>query len=321
MSKHYYKIPDYLNGLRLDKAISSLSADISRSQIQRVIKNGNLTVNKSIISNFSTPVKENDEIEFILESKVEEDLIPANIKLDIIYEDEYLIIINKNTGMITHPGAGNHQDTLANALLFHSNSLSDINGQFRPGIVHRLDKDTSGLMVVAKDNQTHTKLAAQIESRQLVRRYKALAWGMLNPVSGTIDVSIGRNRSDRKKMAALKYGGKAAITHYQTIEILHGGLFSLVECKLETGRTHQIRVHLSHIGHSIVGDQTYGNNRRKISGCPEYLKETLLAFNHQALHSFYISFEHPVTNKLMEFEEKLPSDYNNLLEFIRNKTN
>ncbi|PCJ29703.1 MAG: pseudouridine synthase [Rickettsiales bacterium] len=318
MSKYTYTIPENLNGERVDKALSTLCQETSRSQIQKAIKNEKLTLNDQIISNLSARVKENDQVEIIIIEEITSELLPANIPLDIVYEDDDMLVINKSSNMTVHPGAGAHADTLVNALLYHTNHLSDVGGEVRPGIVHRLDKTTSGLMVVAKNNQAHVHLAAQIESRELTRMYKALVWGLIKPTSGTIDKPIGRSRADRKKMSTFKTGGKHAVTHYVTKKILHGGLFSFVECKLETGRTHQIRVHLSHMGHSIVGDQTYGNNSRKISGCPESLRPALLAMDHQALHSFYISFIHPKSGDRMEFTKEIPLDYNKLIESILN---
>jgi len=317
MPKYVYIIPDYLDKQRLDKALTDLCNESSRSQIQKAIKNEKVILNDQIISNISAKVRENDNVELILEEEVQAGILPANIPLDIVYEDQDLIVINKNSTMTVHPGAGDHKETLVNALLYHSNSLSDIGGEIRPGIVHRLDKTTSGLMVVAKNNKAHAHLAAQIGTGELIRRYRALVWGVVKPVAGVINIPLGRNRLDRKKMSTVKSGGKVAITHYKTIEVLHNGLFSLVECQLETGRTHQIRVHLSHGGHSIVGDQTYGNNARKIQGSPDYLQEALKNMNHQALHSFYISFIHPVSGIRIEFEKELPADYNDLLEVIR----
>ncbi len=317
MPQYKYEIPESLNGQRVDKALTELCSDCSRTQIQKAIKNEKLKLNGQIISNFSAKVKHNDQAEIIIEEEAQKHILPNNIPIDIIYEDDDLIVINKTANMTVHPGAGNYTDTLVNALLYHSNKLSDVGGQIRPGIVHRLDKTTSGLMVVAKNNKSHVSLAGQIQSRELIRRYRALAWGMLKTPEGTIDMPIGRSTSDRTRMTTLKRGGKNAITHYKTIEIMHGGLFSLVECKLETGRTHQIRVHMSHTGHSIVGDQSYGNNSRKIHGCPEYLKEALSKMDHQALHSFYISFLHPTSGERMEFERDVPAEYDELVNFIR----
>ena len=315
--KYKYSIPEHLSSQRLDKALGSLCLESSRSQIQKAIKNDRLILNGKIISNLSTRVKKNDKVEIIIAEEKQKGIMPSDIPLDIVYEDDDLIVVNKAVNMNVHPGAGDYTDTLVNALLHHSNSLSDVGGDIRPGIVHRLDKTTSGLMVVAKNNQAHVHLAQQIETRELVRKYKALVWGLIKPAEGVINIPIGRSRLDRKKMTTLKTGGKQAITHYKTLEILYGGLFSLVECKLETGRTHQIRVHLSHIAHSIVGDQTYGNNNRKIHGCLESLQEALRTMNHQALHSFYISFIHPRNGNRVEFEKEVPLDYNELVEFIR----
>ncbi|RTK93659.1 MAG: RluA family pseudouridine synthase [Rickettsiales bacterium] len=319
MTQHNYIIPDFLNKQRIDKALAELCLGTSRSQIQKAIKNHQLILNGKIIDSISMRVKENDVVIIDLEEEIiNENLIPANIPLDIVYEDDDLIVINKSSSMTVHPGAGNNNETLVNALLFHSKFLSDVAGDSRPGIVHRLDKNTSGLMVVAKNNKAHVHLANQIESRELMRQYKALVWGVIKPVSGEINLPIGRSAMDRKRMSVLlKGGGKRAVTHYNTTEILQSGLFSMVECKLETGRTHQIRVHLSHSKHSIVGDQTYGNNLRKIQGCPEHLQNALREMKHQALHSFYISFIHPTSEERMEFFQEIPENFNQLLNVIR----
>jgi len=321
MPKYNFPIPENLHGFRLDKAVATickrLSLDISRGQVGQAIKEQKLLVNGVIISNLSASVKENDEIEFLIPEEAPKEILPANIPLDIIYEDDDLIVLNKSASMTAHPGAGNYKDTLVNALLYHTQQLSDIGGPLRPGIVHRLDKNTSGLMVVAKNNTSHENLSAQIESRSLKRKYKALVWGMIRPQDGIIRHQMARSKLDRKKMTTVKSGGKVAVTHYKTLELFKSGMFSLVECQLETGRTHQIRVHLSHIGHSVFGDQTYGNNRRKIEGCQDNLRTELSKFDHQALHSFYISFIHPSSGLLMEFEKELPIDYNGLLEFLR----
>ncbi|XVN43613.1 MAG: RluA family pseudouridine synthase [Candidatus Rickettsia vulgarisii] len=303
-----YTIPQNLAGFRLDKALVRLINKSSRSQIQRIINNSQVKVNSIIISDSNFQVKENDIIFVDFKEPIPLTIQEANIKLDIFYEDEDLIVINKAAGMTVHPGSGNHQDTLVNALLYHTKFLSDIGGLERPGVVHRLDKDTSGLMVVAKNNFAHVNLAKQIESRNLTRKYKALIWGVMNPATGTIRNNIGRNRIDRQKMTILKFGGKEAITSYKTEEIFFNGLISMIECKLTTGRTHQIRVQLSHLQHSIVGDQTYGHNNRKINQASDAVKQKLINFKRQALHSWYISFTHPVSGKLLEFQSPLPKD-------------
>ncbi|WP_341794571.1 RluA family pseudouridine synthase [Rickettsia endosymbiont of Rhinocyllus conicus] len=303
-----YSVPTELSGLRLDKALSQLLENVSRNQIQKAIKSSCVQINNVIILDSDILVKENDIILFSFKEPEELTIEAADIKLDIVYEDEDLIVINKAAGMTVHPGAGHHDDTLVNALLHHTKNLSDIGSSERPGIVHRLDKDTTGLMVVAKNNKAHMLLANQIEQRQVVRKYKALVWGVINPLEGTIKNNIGRSRSDRQKMTILKYGGKEAVTYYKTLELFYGGSISMVECKLATGRTHQIRVQLSHLKHSVVGDQTYGNNDRKINHAPPELKAKLLDFKRQALHSWYLSFTHPTSNEVMEFSCDLPED-------------
>lgn len=303
-----YNVPNNLDGFRLDKALVSLISKTSRSQVQKSINDFQVQVNGLIISNSNFKVKENDLISVFFKAPDPLTMQEADIKLDIFYEDEDLMVINKAAGMTVHPGSGNHQDTLVNALLHHAKSLSSIGGLERPGIVHRLDKDTSGLMVVAKNNFAHVQLAKQIESRNLIRKYKALVWGIINPQEGVIRNNIGRDRIIRQKMTILKFGGKEAVTHYKTEEIFFDGIISMVECRLTTGRTHQIRVQLSHLKHSVVGDQTYGKNSKKVSSNFSIVPQKLMDFKRQALHSWYISFSHPVSDKLLEFQSPLPQD-------------
>ncbi len=303
-----YNVPNNLDGFRLDKALVSLISKTSRSQVQKSINDFQVQVNGLIISDSNFKIKENDLISVFFKAPDPLTMQEADIKLDIFYEDEDLMVINKAAGMTVHPGSGNHQDTLVNALLHHAKSLSSIGGLERPGIVHRLDKDTSGLMVVAKNNFAHVQLAKQIESRNLIRKYKALVWGIINPQEGIIRNNIGRDRITRQKMTILKFGGKEAVTHYKTEEIFFDGIISMVECRLTTGRTHQIRVQLSHLKHSVVGDQTYGKNSRKVSSNFSIVPQKLMDFKRQALHSWYISFFHPVSDKLLKFESPLPQD-------------
>ncbi|WP_341751873.1 RluA family pseudouridine synthase [Candidatus Tisiphia endosymbiont of Piscicola geometra] len=303
-----YNVPNNLDGFRLDKALVSLISKTSRSQVQKSINDFQVQVNGLIISDSNFKVKENDLISVFFKDPDPLTMQEADIKLDIFYEDEDLMVINKAAGMTVHPGSGNHQDTLVNALLHHAKSLSSIGGLERPGIVHRLDKDTSGLMVVAKNNFAHVHLAKQIESRNLIRKYKALVWGIINPQEGVIRNNIGRDRIMRQKMTILKFGGKEAVTHYKTEEIFFDGIISMVECRLTTGRTHQIRVQLSHLKHSVVGDKTYGKNSKKVSSNFSIVPQKLMDFKRQALHSWYISFSHPVSDKLLEFESPLPQD-------------
>lgn len=315
MKNYNFVLAKSCNNQRLDKVIQHLVGNISRTRIQKAIDGGLVKVNKLIISDSNTQVKTNDLIFVHLPEPESLHMTATNIALDIIFEDHDLIVINKPAGLTVHPGAGNYRDTLANGLLYYTNSLSDIGGLIRPGIVHRLDKDTSGLMVVAKNNLAHVNLARQIETRQLVRRYQAVIWGVMNPLSGTIKANIGRSKADRKKMAILRSGGKPATTYYHTRQIFLSSAASLIECKLETGRTHQIRVHLSGRGHSLVGDQTYGHNNHQIKPAQAALAG-LADFKRQALHSWYISFSHPVSNNILEFSSALPADISQLIEPI-----
>lgn len=323
MTLYKVTVNETCSNMRADKAAHLLLDDenISRSQIQKAIKDNQFKLNDVIINNLSVKVKLNDILEFTLIEAIAQHIVPTEIELDIVYEDEDIIVLNKPYGLTTHPGAGNHQDTLANALLYHSNNLSDIGGMSRPGIVHRLDKDTSGLMVVAKNNQAHFNLAKQLAARTLGRKYLAIVWGKPKENSGIIDVNIDRCKINRKKMTTAKSLGKSAITYYNIIDVFCGGSISLVECKLETGRTHQIRVHMSHIGHSLIGDQTYGNNGRKVNHFTKNLNaevaECILNFKRQALHSCYIEFEHPNFDKMMKFEVPPPKDFNNLLNLLK----
>lgn len=311
-----FKIPCSLNLSRLDKAISSLILDHSRSFIQKMITSGNVKVNDVIICDRNFKVKENDVVEYTSNAPSPSDMKATNIPINVVYEDDYLLVINKPAGLTVHPGAGNYENTLANALLYHFNSLSSIGGADRPGIVHRLDKDTSGLIIIAKTNHIHSMLAAQLADHSLIRKYQALIWGVLTPLNGTIEGNITRDKINRKKMAISKFSGKKAISHYRTEMIYQNGLMSLIECRLETGRTHQIRVHFNSVGHSIIGDQTYGNNSKKIAHCTQHIKELLVNFKRQALHSSYIRFFHPHTKDFLEFSIELPYDMKHILNNI-----
>ncbi len=286
--------------------------EFSRTRIKALVEGNNLSKAGKIFTDISYKVKPGDEFTLTIPAAKPSEILANPIPLNIVYEDKYLLVINKQAGLTVHPGAGNHGDTMVNALLSHcAGKLSGIGGVERPGIVHRLDKDTSGLMVVAKDDNTHHSLAKQIELRELKRVYLAVVWGVLSPPNGKIEANIGRSKTNRKKMAVFRTSGKKALTHYKTLENF-GGLFSLVECRLETGRTHQIRVHMAHKGNSLVGDQSYGNNKRKIPG---QIADLIREFPRQALHSAKIAFTHPKTGKSMEFTAELPAD---IKELIRN---
>ncbi len=300
------------SGERLDKYIQSRLSNLTRTRIQSLIKENNVSVNGKTNVEASYKIKVDDRIIITIPSPKETSIPKADIKLDILFEDKHIIVINKQAGITVHPGAGTRDDTLVNALLHHtSGTLSGIGGVLRPGIVHRLDRDTSGLMVVAKTDQAHQHLAKQLNSRSLKRVYHAIVWGVPKPTRGSINANIGRSPINRKRMAAMRTGGKNATTHYSLIKILANGALSLVECRLETGRTHQIRVHMSHIGHSLVGDKTYGNNKRKSASI---LSTIVQNFPRQALHAISIGFYHPESEEYLEFTSEYTQDIKELLE-------
>ncbi len=290
-------------GERLDKYISENTEDISRSYAAVLSKNGAITCgDKKLDKNYK--LKGGEIIEIELPKPQLQEVEAEDIPLDIVYEDDNLLVINKPQGMVVHPAPGNYSGTLVNALLHHcKNSLSAINGVIRPGIVHRIDKETSGLLVVAKDNQSHIELSAQIKSKKALRSYWALVNGKVNK-SGTVNAPIARHPKDRKKMAVVK-GGREAVTHYNVLEEFDS--YTLLECVLETGRTHQIRVHMAHIGHSIVGDKTYGQKKEKFN------------LEGQLLHAKTLGFDHPITGKEMQFTSEIPQYFQNILEILRKK--
>lgn len=272
--------------------------DITRSKVQKLIKNGNILVNGNKIKN-SYCVKENDIITI---DDIEEeitDVLPEKIDLDIVYEDNDIIVVNKENGMVVHPAAGNNTGTLVNALLFHSKNLSKINGEFRPGIVHRIDAFTTGLLVVAKNDKAHEKLAKQLEEKTTHRKYYALVWGVIKSDTGTIDAPIGRDINDRKKMAVTANNSKDAVTHFRVLKRYKE--VTLIELTLETGRTHQIRVHMNYIGHPVVNDPVYG--RRK-----------LIDDSGQCLHAKELGFIHPKTGEYIEFTSELPEKFLNIMK-------
>ena len=289
-----------LENKRIDNYLSE-TLDISRSQIQKYIKENYITVNNQEVKS-SYVLKETDEIEVNI--KEEEKIIsatPEKMDLNIVYEDDDVIVINKPNGMVVHPGNGNYSHTLANGLMYHS-KLSDINGSFRPGIVHRIDAYTTGLLMVAKNNFAHASLAKQLEEKAVTRKYIALVWGIIKSDTGTIDAPIGRDKLDRKKMAVTDINSKKAITHFKVLERLNNA--TLIELSLETGRTHQIRVHMNYIGHPVVNDPVYG-------------KRKLIDSTGQCLHAKVIGFNHPRTNKYLEFDSELPECFTNILNKFR----
>ncbi len=284
---------------RLDKFISE-NSDISRSYAVKLIEDGNVTVNFKTAQK-KTKVAIDDEIRITLPEPEEIEAKPEDIPIDIVYEDDSVIVVNKPQGMVVHPAAGNMSGTLVNGLLYHCN-LSSINGAVRPGIVHRIDKDTSGLLVVAKTNEAHESLSEQLKERKALRKYQCIVNGNIKEDAGTVDKPIGRHPADRKRMAIIE-GGRDAVTHFRVLERF--GQFTLVECTLETGRTHQIRVHMQSLGHNIVGDPVYGVKKDREKG------------KGQLLHAKTIGFKHPKTGELMEFTSDLPEAFWTVLEKLR----
>ncbi|MEQ1789243.1 MAG: RluA family pseudouridine synthase [Rickettsiales bacterium] len=309
-------------GARLDKFLTACLPDLSRARVQSLLASECVTCNGKPINNASAKIKLNQEYQIII-PEIEPSHIPAQaMDLDIIYEDEHLLIINKQAGLTVHPAPGNRDKTLVNALLAHcGDSLSGIGGVARPGIVHRIDKLTSGLLVVAKHDIAHAHLSSQLADHTLGRTYTAIIWGEPRALNSTITGNIGRSPTNRQKMAVVKTGGKPAITHYKTIEKFD--IATLMECNLETGRTHQIRVHFLQIGNSLIGDPTYGQttqsrlNQNIYKHIPIETRSALLAFNRQALHARELRLIHPHSNKEMTFSCPLPADMVGLLDVLR----
>lgn len=307
------KVP---NGLfrRLDTYLSERLSPLSRSQIKRLIEEERVLVNNTP-SKPSKPLKGGEVIRVLIPPPKEIGVEPQDIPLDIIYEDKDLLVINKPAGMVVHPGAGVSSGTLVNALLYHCKDLSGVGGALRPGIVHRLDKDTSGIIVVAKDDITHRSLSQQFKERGIEKVYLALSWGNVRKEKGIIDIPIGRHPYLRKKISTISRKKREAVTYYEVIERFNG--FTLLKIKPETGRTHQIRVHLSTIHHPVVGDKVYG--RRKTNGLPIGIKRAIDNLKGHALHASAIRFFHPGECRYMEFEAPLPHDFAQLLRMIRDK--
>ena len=315
-----FLITDQDAGSRLDIVLVKLFPSLSRSNLKKIIELKQVKINNSIIDSPSKKLKENDHIEINLIPKDEIKILPANIKLNIIYEDKDVLIVNKPAGMVVHPGAGNHNDTLVNALIHkYKKKLSDVNGTTRPGIVHRIDKDTSGLLVVAKNNNAHSNLGKQFSDHSIKRTYQALSWGVLRPLNGRIETLIGRSRKNRQLMSVTEISGKKAVTNYTTVkvfEIKNIPKISFIECGLETGRTHQIRVHMAYKGCPLLGDQQYGKKNLKFKKINEDFENKLKILNRQALHAKSLGFMHPTTKKFMSFESKLPQDFKKILDLL-----
>lgn len=311
-------------GMRLDKFLSVFlknpydSNRFSRSQIQKLIKNGYVTCEETEITDCSFKTKEDDIYQIQIPEPEEADPTPENIPLEIVYEDNDLLVINKPAGMTVHPAPGTGHGTLVNALLYHCrDNLSGIGGVKRPGIVHRIDKETSGLLVVAKNDLAHQKLSEQFFEHSIERTYYAIVYSVPHPINGTITGNIGRSRFDRKKMALLKTSGKHAVTHYETLQSFKNSA-ALVQCRLETGRTHQIRVHMSSIGCALIGDKLYKQNHKTTLKLPMDVRHFLETFPRQALHAATLGFIHPRNGKKMQFHTDYPEDLKELLAVLHN---
>ncbi len=315
-----FLITDQEAGSRLDIVLVKLLPSLSRSNLKKIIESKQVKINNSIIESPSKKLKENDFIEINLIPKKEIKILPANIKLFIIHEDKDILVVNKPSGMVVHPGAGNYDNTLVNALIYkYKKKLSNINGNTRPGIIHRIDKETSGLLVVAKNNNAHANLGQQFSNHSITRTYHALCWGVLRPLNGRIETLIGRSRKNRQLMSVTEISGKKAITNYTTLkvfEIKDIPKISFVECQLETGRTHQIRVHLAYKGCSLLGDQQYGKKNLKFKKINEDFERMLKILNRQALHAKSLGFIHPTTKKFMNFDSVLPKDFKKILDLL-----
>ena len=317
-----FLITDQDVGDRLDIVLVKLIPSLSRSNLKKIIEQKQVKINNSIVESASKKLKENDYIEINLFAKEEEKILPANIKLNIVYEDKDILVINKPAGMVVHPGAGNHNNTLVNALIYkYKNKLSNVNGATRPGIVHRIDKETSGLLVVAKNNYAHANLGRQFSNHTIKRKYYALCWGVLRPLNGKIETLIGRSRKNRQLMSVTEISGKKAVTNYLTLkvfEIKNVPKISFIECELETGRTHQIRVHMAYKGCSLLGDQQYGKKNLKFKKINKDFENKLKILNRQALHAKSLGFIHPITKKFISFDSNLPQDFKKILDLLNN---
>ena len=304
MNEVIFDIVPEMEDERIDKCICNYMDSLSRSYIQKIIKDGNVYVNDlSVKANYK--VRVDDKVRFIIPDNVEPDIPAQDIPLDIIYEDSDVLIVNKPKDMVVHPAPGHYEGTIVNAVMYHcKDALSGINGVMRPGIVHRIDKDTTGSLIICKNDEAHNHIAAQLKEHSINRRYRAIVWGRIKDDEGIVEAPIGRHPNDRKKMAINERNGKRAVTHYKVLERFDK--FTYIECVLETGRTHQIRVHMNSIGHPLLGDEVYSNAKSpyKVEG--------------QTLHAMVLGFEHPSTKEYMEFEAPLPEYFEEILRKLRN---
>ncbi len=315
-------VKDEDKNLRVDVFINRKEADISRTRVKNLILNQRLKINNRTINDPSKKIYIDDILELTIPEPKKASLKPYKFKLDIIFEDEDLIVLNKPAGIVMHPGAGNFDNTIVNALInYDKNSLSNIGDELRPGIVHRIDKNTSGLVVIAKNNQAHEHLSSQFNKHSITRIYQLLIWGKVRPSKGKIETLITRSSKNRQMMEVSNNKGKKSITNYKTVEVFENKntpTLSLLECELETGRTHQIRVHMNYIGNSIVGDDKYKKRFKKIKKIDPLLEKNLINLNRQFLHAKTIGFIHPKKNKKMIFNSILPHELKIILKMLRN---
>ena len=304
MQEFHFLITEEYENERLDKSLSELTDDtVSRSYLQKLIKDKQVFVNQKIQKS-SYHLKDGDIVSFTIPEQTQPDIIPEDLNLDILYEDADVIVVNKPKDMVVHPAAGHFSHTLVNGLMYHcKDSLSGINGVLRPGIVHRIDKDTTGSIIACKNDNAHLKIAGQLKEHSITRRYHAICFGVLKDDTGTIDAPIGRDEKDRKKMAINQKNGKHAVTHYKVLERFHD--YTYIECQLETGRTHQIRVHMASIGHPLLGDVVYSSRKQPF------------ATNGQVLHAYILGFTHPVNGGYIETTAPLPEYVTSILDKLR----
>ncbi|MGN1413238.1 MAG: RluA family pseudouridine synthase [Anaerovoracaceae bacterium] len=302
--KYTFFIEEESNGTRIDRVLSLLLAESSRSYIQKLIEKGNVTVDGQVCTSKKYKVSSGQQVDLLMPPPENLSVEPENIPLDIVYEDEDVLVVNKPRGMVVHPAAGNYTGTLVNAVLYHcGDRLSSINGIIRPGIVHRIDKDTSGLLMIAKNNMAHESLSAQLAEHSITRRYTALVYHNLTEDAGMVDAPIGRDPKNRLRMAVTSQNSKRAVTHWKVLERF--GRYTLIEARLETGRTHQIRVHMAYIHHPLVGDMVYGPKKQPLTE------------DGQLLHARVLGFVHPRTGEYMEFERPLPPEFEAVLQKLR----
>ncbi len=310
------------SGKRLDVFLTENIDKYTRSFLKKIIQNKQVKLNNTILSSPSAKLKYRDRIVIKVIEKETQNIVPKKIKLEVIFEDKDILIINKPKGMVVHPGAGNFENTLVNALKYkYQNNLSDINGVHRPGIVHRIDKETSGLLVVAKNNLAHSNLSDQFSKHTIKRKYFCLTWGVIRPLKGKINTLIARSKKNRQLMTVSEVNGKKAITNYKTIKVFDVNNIpkvSLIECELETGRTHQIRVHLKYKGTSLLGDKQYGKKNLKFKKINNEFFSLLNDLSGQALHAKTLEFIHPSTKKRVSFDSNLPNSFKKILNLLEN---